>query len=179
MSHSLETWCADAKRILKEKPVNEARAALAETLKGLLVDPGFISTYFDEQKGEPQKIIYRDPELGFLVMVHHHKPGRKGPPHDHGDSWAIYGVSKGYTEMTEWRRQDNGSKPDYAEIEPDRSYRLDVGMTAAYGPKVIHNTHHPEGAWVVRVTGCDLDAIPRLRFTPERKEVKEFGRAAA
>ena len=80
MSCSLETWCAHAKRLLKEKSVNEARAELAETLKGLLVDPGFISTYFDEQKGEPQKIIYRDPELGFLVMVHHHQPGRKGPP---------------------------------------------------------------------------------------------------
>jgi hypothetical protein len=29
---------------------------------------------------------------------------------------------------------------------------------------VIHSTAHPKKAWVIRVTGTDLDAMPRYRF---------------
>ena len=29
---------------------------------------------------------------------------------------------------------------------------------------MIHSTAHPEKAWVIRVTGTDLDALPRYRF---------------
>jgi hypothetical protein len=29
---------------------------------------------------------------------------------------------------------------------------------------VIHSTAHPEKAWVIRVTGTDLDALPRYHF---------------
>ena len=179
MGTSLESFCADAKAILKADPGADGRAAVAEKLKELLVDRDFVAAYFDADKGAPQRVVYRDPELGFNVLVHHHKAGREGPPHDHGESWAIYGVAKGCTVMTEWRRLDDGSKPGHAEIEPERTYRLEVGMTAPYGPRVIHNTHHPDGAWVVRVTGGDLDTIPRRRFLPDSKEVREIRRAVA
>jgi hypothetical protein len=29
-----------------------------------------------------------------------------GGPHDHGNSWAIYGQALGWTEMTEWEREE-------------------------------------------------------------------------
>jgi hypothetical protein len=29
---------------------------------------------------------------------------------------------------------------------------------------VIHSTAHAKKAWVIRVTGTDLDALPRYRF---------------
>ena len=64
-------------------------------------------------------------------------------------------------------------------IEKERTYRLAPGMAVPYRPRQIHNTYMPEGAWVVRVTGCDLDSIPRERFVPERNEVKEFGTVPA
>ena len=43
---------------MKEKSGTDARAAVAGSLKGLLVDPSFISTYFDEQKGEAAVTAY-------------------------------------------------------------------------------------------------------------------------
>jgi len=179
MGYSLQDFCADTKSILKSRPGDEARAAVAEKLKGLLADRGFIAAHFNEATEEAQRVVYADPDLGFNVLVHHQRPGRRGQPHDHGDSWAIYGVARGYTVMTEWRRIDDGSKPGHADVEPSKTYRLDVGQAAAYGPHVIHNTHHPEGAWVVRVTGCDLDQIRRHRFNPEKHEVREFSAVSA
>ena len=36
---------------------------------------------------------------------------------------------------------------------------------------MIHSTAHPEKAWVIRVTGTDLDAIPRFRFRPKTDKI--------
>jgi hypothetical protein len=38
---------------------------------------------------------------------------------------------------------------------------------------VLHSTAHPAKAWVIRVTGTDVDAIPRFRFKPERDRIVE------
>ena len=43
-------------------------------------------------------------------------------------------------------------------------YRLGPGETKAYGPCVIHSTAHPKKAWVIRVTGTDLDVLSRYHF---------------
>jgi hypothetical protein len=43
-------------------------------------------------------------------------------------------------------------------------YRLGPRETKAYGPGVIHSTAHPKKAWVIRVTGTDLDVLPRYHF---------------
>jgi predicted metal-dependent enzyme (double-stranded beta helix superfamily) len=179
MGYTLAEFCADARRILRAEAGDAARAQVAARLASLLVDRRFVSEHFDPQIEAGQRTLHRDAEAGFHVLAHHQRPGRQGAPHDHGASWAIYGVARGYTVMTEWRRLDDGKRAGHARIEPAGSYRLDVGDTAAYGPHVIHNTHHPEGAWVVRVTGGDLEAIPRNRFVPERNEVKVTTRAGA
>ncbi len=32
------------------------------------------------------------------------------------------------------------------------------------GPGVIHSISHPKKAWVIRITGTDLDKLPRYHF---------------
>jgi hypothetical protein len=76
---------------------------------------------------------------------------------------AIYGNALGVTEMTEWRRV-NPENDDHAELAATRRYSLGPGQTRAYGPGVIHSTAHPQKAWVVRVTGTDLDKVSRYHF---------------
>src|SRR5215475_7396680 len=86
-----------------------------------------------------------------------------GKPHSHGSSWAIYGNAREYTEMTEWRRTNPESEA-HAVLQAVSRYRLGPGETKAYGPGVIHSTAHPKKAWVIRVTGTDLDVLPRYHF---------------
>jgi hypothetical protein len=69
--------------------------------------------------------------------------------------------------MIEWRRTNPASE-EAAILEPVCSYQLRPGETRAYGPHLIHSTAHPQGAWVIRMTGTDLDRLPRFRFNPQR-----------
>ena len=74
--------------------------------------------------------------------------------------------------MTEWRRV-NPESEEQAVLEPVANYSLGPGDTRAYGPGVLHSTRASGKAWVIRVTGTDLDAIPRFRFKPETDKIVE------
>ena len=39
------------------------------------------------------------PSLGFVLLAHTEAEGRYRAPHDHGESWVIYGVLQGVMEM--------------------------------------------------------------------------------
>jgi hypothetical protein len=65
--------------------------------------------------------------------------------------------------MTEWRRT-NSENDEHAVLQAVSRYRIGPGETKAYGPGVIHSTAHPKKAWVIRVTGTDLDVLPRYHF---------------
>jgi hypothetical protein len=56
-------------------------------------------------------------------------------------------------------------------LEKTTAYALGPGETKAYPSHVIHSTAHPKTAWVIRVTGTDLDAIPRYHFRPQRDKI--------
>ena len=84
----------------------------------------------------------------------------------------MYGNARAVTEMTECRRT-NPETEEQAVLEPVANYSLGPGDTRAYGPGVLHSTRHPEKAWVIRVTGTELDAIPRFRFRPKTDTIDE------
>ena len=104
------------------------------------------------------------------VLAHVQQAGKGGKPHSHGASWAVYGNATGVTEMTEWKRV-NPETDDHAVLTATERYVLNVGDTHTYGPGVIHSTAHPEKAYVVRVAGTDLDAIPRFKFRKSRDQI--------
>jgi hypothetical protein len=66
--------------------------------------------------------------------------------------------------MTEWRRTDGKTDPGPATIEVVKQYRLEPGHAGTYDIRAIHNIEFPDGARFVRVTGTDLERIPRLKY---------------
>ena len=123
--------------------------------------------------------IYRDPERGFIVYAHIPEKGRTSPPHDHGASWAIYGQTKKFTDMTEYRRLDDGLQDDYAKIEASKQYRLIPGMVGKFGPHEIHQISFEDGARFVRITGSDLFVENTLVYDLEANGVKSVGEGSA
>ncbi|MGE0725967.1 MAG: hypothetical protein AB7O45_16450, partial [Alphaproteobacteria bacterium] len=105
-----------------------------------------------------------DPKLGFVVLAYNQDKPHRSPPHDHGRSWAVYGQVESFTEMTEYRRRDPGSGAGPADLEPLKKYRLDPGQAGLYDGAEIHAINYPAGARYVRVTGTDLDRVPRIRY---------------
>ena len=173
MAYTLEQFCGDCRAIIKAAPrVETALPQVAEKLKQLLVNPAFVAETFNDGTPPGKRALYHDAETDVYVMAHVQQAGKGGSPHSHGASWAIYGNALGQTIMTEWRRV-NPESEDHAVLEIADKYALGPGQSRAYGPGVIHSTAHPEKAWVIRITGGDLDKLPRYHFRPKRDKILE------
>jgi hypothetical protein len=141
---------------------------IAEKLTLLLANPDFVAATWDEATPPGKRVLHHDPETDVYVLAHVHPAGRvPGAPHTHGTSWAVYGNARGCTDMTIWRRV-NPDSDAHAELTVVDTYRLEAGHARPYPSGAIHSTNQPEKAWVIRVTGTDLDVLPRFRFTPGR-----------
>jgi len=163
MAYTLDEFCSESRAILKAQALPSALPQIADRLGRLLVNPAFVSATFSDDMPPGRRVLHHDPETDFYVLAHVQEGNKVGKPHSHGSSWAIYGNAREYTEMTEWRRT-NPAGEDHADLVAASKYRLGPGQTKAYGPGVIHSTAHPNKAWVIRVTGTDLDALPRYHF---------------
>jgi hypothetical protein len=170
MIYGLDAFCADLHGILKTKG-HAGLPEIAEKLKLLLGNERFVAETFAGSSA-PQRVLYHDGETDAYVLAHVQPAGKSGVPHSHGTSWAIYGNARGDTEMTEWRRV-NPESEEHAVLQASDRYFLRPGQTHAYGPHVIHSTAHPEGAWVIRVTGTDLAKLPRYYFKPKKDRILE------
>ena len=119
--------------------------------------------------GKPSRELYRDPEHGFIQMCHVHKQGHSNLPHDHGPCWVVYGSYSGLTEITTYRRTDNGEDPGRASLQKKELHRLTPGVAYPYLPGDIHSTHAVEGPAVVfRFLSQDLDKVERYRYNLEK-----------
>jgi hypothetical protein len=163
MAYTLDQFCAESRAILKAQPLAQALPQIAERLSRLLANPAFVAETFSDDTPPGRRELHHDAETDFYVLAHVQEGNKVGKPHSHGASWAVYGNARAVTEMTEWRRINPASE-DHAELVAVSKYRLEPGQTKAYGPGVIHSTAHPQQAWVIRVTGTDLDLLPRYHF---------------
>jgi predicted metal-dependent enzyme (double-stranded beta helix superfamily) len=173
MPYTLDQFSADCRAVLKSGPPSaEVLAGMAEKLSKLLDNDAFVTAAFKPEDDFSKKVLFHDAETDFYVMAHIHQGPKEGPPHSHGASWAIYGTAMGITGMKEWARINPDSE-EAAALRMSARYDLAKGQTRGYGPHAIHSTIHPAKAWVIRVTGTDLDILPRYRFKKTRDRIVE------
>jgi hypothetical protein len=158
---------SDFTRDLREILQADGQAGLeriAEKLETLLANPAFVAETFTDDLPPGKRVLYHDPETDAYVLAHVHAPSASpGLPHTHGASWAVYGNARGATEMTIWKRV-NPPSDDHAKLAVADTYLLEAGDARPYASGAIHSTNQPGKAWVIRVTGTDLDTLPRYRF---------------
>jgi hypothetical protein len=174
MAYDLDQFIADCRATLKRDPGPAGRETVRLNLERLLADQDFIKAYCGDDQPRGLKLLYEDKDLGFQVLAHINDKARVSPPHDHGHSWAIYGQATKYTDMIEWEREDDGADPKHAKLKPVKKYRLTPGHAGIYQDGRIHSIDYPDYARFVRVTGTDLDAIPRVRFDLATGEIHQM-----
>ena len=162
-AYSLPTFIEDCRAALQAGDGPDARECIRANLENLLNEPVFLEEHCgpDAQPGIHK--LHHDHGMGFVVLAHIYAHGKVSPPHDHGDSWAIYGQATEHTEMTVWERQA-GADDEHVELSAKRQFRLDPGMAAVFEPGEIHTIDFPAGARFIRVTGTDLSRIPTRRY---------------
>lgn len=173
MTYGLQDFCADARNALTGDPGTAGRQKIAKCLEKLLANKDFVASTFDDD-APPVKELYRDPDFGFRVLAHTNREPSKNSAHDHGPSWAVYGMAMNFTDMTEFKRADDGvgdSGGDTATVEKTKEYRLEQGRAVLFDTGVIHQLSRPLETRLIRVTGADLDTVLRHRFDVETGKV--------
>jgi hypothetical protein len=171
MPYELDQFISECRSILLRDPGPNGREEVRQRLEYLLGNPDFIRRHCSEDTPRGLHVLYQDPELGFQILAHINDKARVSPPHDHGESWAIYGQATHYTDMIEWQREDDGGDPAHAKLKPVKKYRLMPGHAGIYQDGKIHSIDYPDHARFIRVTGTNLDRIHRVRFDLTTGEV--------
>jgi len=161
MAYTLEQLSADIRGALKADPGPAGKQAVCALVSKVLLDKEFVAQHLSADQCRPRKVLYEDPELGFCVCGHVYETPAVGAPHDHGSSWAIYGLAVGDTEMIDWRvvAPGDGGKPTL--VEPERSYVLKPGDAHFYDVGVVHSPNRQGLTKLVRIEGANLDHVKR------------------
>ena len=172
MSYTLEQLSADICAALKADPGTGGKQAVCKLVSKVLRDQDFIAKHLNAADCKPRKVLYEDPELGFCICGHVYAQPAHGSPHDHGSSWAIYGVAVGDTEMTDWRIVKKGDGTNPTLVEPERTYVMKPGDSHLYEVGAVHSPKRDTLTKLVRIEGANLDRI-------KRSNIKEASKVAA
>lgn len=161
MAYTLEQLSSDIRAALKADPGRGGKEAVCKLVSRVLLDKDFVAKHLTADQCKPRKVLYEDPELGFCICGHVYEKPAHGEPHDHGTSWAIYGLAEGDTEMTDWKivRKGEGGQPSL--VEAERSYVLRPGDAHFYDVGAVHSPKRDTLTRLVRIEGANLDRIKR------------------
>jgi len=160
MPYTLEQLSDDIRKQLKADSGPAGKEAVASLVSKVLRDEEFVAKHLTAEQCRPRKVLYEDPELGFCICGHVYETAANGAPHDHGSSWAIYGVAKGDTEMTDWRivgKADNGASL----VEKATTYMMKPGDSHVYDVGAVHSPNRAGPTKLVRIEGKNLDHVQR------------------
>jgi predicted metal-dependent enzyme (double-stranded beta helix superfamily) len=80
-----------------------------------------------------RNLLYHDAETGFVVLAMVWPPRTGAAPHDHG-TWGTVAVVEGAVEVTNFEREDDGSRPDLAVLRPLGTVHAERGAVATVLP---------------------------------------------
>ena len=169
MTYTLEQLSDDIRAALKADGGIGGKEAVCKLVSKVLLDKEFVAKHLTEEQCKPRKVLFEDPELGFCVCGHVYEKPAHGEPHDHGSSWAIYGLAVGDTEMTDWKivRKGDGTSPSL--VEPEKVYVLRPGDAHFYDVGVVHSPKRDGLTKLVRIEGANLDRIKRSNIKAASK----------
>ena len=164
MAHTLDSFAAQCHRLLKADPGPAGREKVVAALEEALKDEAFVAETVGPDFNKGREVLYEDKELGFCILAHVRKATNAGPPHDHGDTWAIYGQASGESLMTDWRKlkAPQGGKP--GEVEFAGNYSVRPGMAKLYNEGDLHSPEWKAEARLVRLEGRDMEKVKRDRY---------------
>ena len=160
MATALEQFARECHDILRQDPGPAGRRKLCANLEAALLNESFVNACLNDRTPE-RHVLYEDPELGFCICGHVYDGPAHGKPHDHGESWAIYGQASETTEMTDWKivEQGDAGKPNL--VEPVRTYTMEPGDQHLYDVGDVHSPRRDGACRLVRIEGKNLDRVKR------------------
>ena len=174
----LEQFFDAAERLVADRGANPAAfARIGDLLRIVAAD----ATLIDESRldalhqSSAQATILGHRRAGSTLMLGRFSAEAPTPVHNH-NSWGVLCVVRGRDRHIVWRRQDDGSRLGWAELEIIETRELAPGDVAWF-PDVPGDIHSQQGigeaAWELVYFGRDPNARPRMYFDPETGRVEE------
>lgn len=141
--YGLSDLVAEMRRVTAAETSDPARivARLAQPARRLALARDWLEPRFyqgNEAQGFEIFSLHEEPDHSLSVIVASLLPGRSLVPHNH-NTWAIAVGIDGYETNIAWRRQDDGSRPGYAEIVPSSRGVFGPGEVLTFLPPDIHS----------------------------------------
>jgi predicted metal-dependent enzyme (double-stranded beta helix superfamily) len=176
--YSLKNFIDDLDRITRTESSQEKIVGAAKPLLAKLVQqPDCIEAKYKKRGATAygRYILHRAPLFNISSVVW--GPGDNAKAHNH-DTWGMVGVIENEIQETRFRRLDDGSRPDRAEVEVTTVLNNKAGaVSCLISPNDdIHEMNNVTSRDTVEihVYGKDLTDMPRLRFDVANKSVKTF-----
>jgi 3-mercaptopropionate dioxygenase len=176
--YSLKDFIEDLDRITRGESSQEKIVSAAKPLLAKLVQqPDCIPSDYKKRGATAygRYMLHRAPLFNVSSVVW--GPGDNAKAHNH-DTWGMVGVIENEIQETRFRRKDDGSRADYAELEVAAVLKNKAGMVSCLvSPNDdIHEMSNVTSRDTVEihVYGKDLTDMPRLRFDVATHAVKTF-----
>jgi 3-mercaptopropionate dioxygenase len=180
LPNNLKTFIAEIEQVVATSADrHDTIARLQPSFAALLADPTWLHADFRHPVAGKfvQYAIYRADDASLSVMAMVVPSGVATPVHDHR-AWGLVGVYQGRQREKVYRRRDDGSQPDFADLEQVAENILAPGDITTLVPPDgdIHmiETISSEPSISIHVLGNDIGCEHRHRYDVERKAVHRF-----
>lgn len=178
-TYSLEQYVNDLREITGQENEEERIIAAVGPLSARLAgDRSWLNaSHFeaDEAQGFGAHLLHEEPDHTLAVFAVSWLPGRGTPPHDHG-TWAVVSGVEGIERNIRYRRLDNRSRSDYAELEVRDELDVGAGELICIKSGGIHEVINQTGAVTVSLHtyGRHINHTNRSQFDVATGQVTPF-----
>ena len=129
----------------------------------------------DPEQGFGVHLIHEEPDHTLPVFVVSWLPGRGAPPHDHG-TWAVVAGVEGVERNIRYRRIDDRSRQDYAELQVKHEIDADEGDLICMKTGGIHSVQNKtdQVTLSLHTYGKHVNYTIRSQYDLETNEKKDF-----
>ena len=164
MAYTLEQLSADCHAAMAADSGNAGREKVRDFVAKACADADFVAEHFENPGQEERHVLYEDPDFSFCILAHTYNGPKGSNPHDHADSWAIYGQAVGETIMTDWECVEKPADGNPGKVKKVRDYSLTPGIAHYYREGALHSPRREGDTRLIRVEGKNLIGVKRDKY---------------
>ncbi len=177
--YSLQQYIEDLRIINDERSTeDEIIGRVGPLAQRLVADKSWLLPVHyetDQEQGFGVHLLHEEPDHSLTVILVNWLPGRGTPPHDHGTGAVVAGI-EGVERNIRYKRTDDGSRSDFAELEAKQDFNANEGELVCMKTDGIHKvTNETERMMLsLHTYGRHVNYTNRSRYDLDSNEKKEF-----
>jgi len=178
-AYALEDYCSDLRAIAAQtSDEEEILQRVGPLARRFVADKSWLQPKHyetDAEQGFGVHLLHEEPDHSLAVLVLSWLPGRGTPPHDHG-TWAVVAGVEGVERNVRYKRIDDASRDDFAELEIKHEFDAHEGDLVCMKTGGIHMvTNETDSVTLsVHTYGRHINHTNRSQFDLESRQRKAF-----